>query len=72
MAEKKEYWIKVQGQLVPVTKEIYLVYYRMDRRERHLEEKDRAHGVFSIMPWIQRKPLVRIQSPTLILPMWRT
>ncbi|WP_018306621.1 sigma-70 family RNA polymerase sigma factor [Desulfitobacterium hafniense] len=47
MAEKKEYRIKVQGQLVPVTEEIYLTYYRMNRRERHLEEKDQAHGVFS-------------------------
>ena len=47
MAEKKIYQIKVQGQLVPVSEEVYLTYYRMDRRERHLEEKDRAHGVFS-------------------------
>ena len=46
MAEKKEYRIKVQGQLVPVTEEIYLTYYRMKRRELHLEEKDTAHGVF--------------------------
>ena len=47
MAEKKEYRIKVQGQLVPVTEEVYLTYYRMKRRELHLEEKDTAHGVFS-------------------------
>ena len=46
MAEKKEYRIKVQGQLVPVTEEVYLTYYRMKRRELHLEEKDTAHGVF--------------------------
>ena len=46
MAEKKEYRIKVQGQLVPVTEEVYLTYYRMKRRELHLEEKDMAHGVF--------------------------
>jgi RNA polymerase sigma factor (sigma-70 family) len=46
MAEKKEYRIKVQGQLVPVTEEIYLTYYRMKRRELHLEEKDARHGVF--------------------------
>ncbi|MDD3228984.1 MAG: sigma-70 family RNA polymerase sigma factor [Oscillospiraceae bacterium] len=46
MAEKKEYQIKVQGQLVPVSKEVYLTYYRMRRRELHLEEKDSAHGVF--------------------------
>lgn len=46
MAEKKEYRIKVQGQLVPVTEEVYLTYYRMKRRELHLEEKDTANGVF--------------------------
>jgi len=46
MAEKKEYLIKVQGQLVPVTEEVYLTYYRMKRRELHLEEKDEKHGVF--------------------------
>ena len=46
MAEKKEYLIKVQGQLIPVTEEVYLAYYRMKRRERHLEEKDIKHGVF--------------------------
>lgn len=46
MAENKEYRIKVQGQLVPVTEEVYLTYYRMKRRELHLEEKDTAHGVF--------------------------
>ena len=46
MAEKKEYRIKIQGQLVPVTEEVYLTYYRMKRRELHLEEKDAKHGVF--------------------------
>lgn len=46
MAEKKEYRIRIQGQLVPVTKEVYLTYYRMKRRELHLEEKDSANGVF--------------------------
>lgn len=46
MAEKKEYRIKVQGQLIPVTEEVYLTYYRMKRRELHLEEKDTKHGVF--------------------------
>ena len=46
MAEKKEYRIKVQGQLVPVSEEVYYTYYRMERRERYLEERDMAHGVF--------------------------
>lgn len=46
MAEKKEYRIKVQGQLVPVSEEIYFTYYRMKRRETYLEERDTANGVF--------------------------
>lgn len=46
MAEKKEYQIKIQGHLVPVTEEVYLTYYRMKRRELHLEEQDVKHGVF--------------------------
>lgn len=46
MAEKKEYRIKVQGQLVPVSEEVYVTYHRMKRRETYLEEKDTANGVF--------------------------
>ena len=46
MAERKEYKIKIKGQLISVSEEIYLTYYRMKRREQHLEEKDRSHGVF--------------------------
>ena len=45
MAERKEYKIKIKGQLISVSEEIYLTYYRMKRREQYLEEKDRSHGV---------------------------
>lgn len=44
MAEKKEYQIRIQEQMIPVSEEIYLTYYRMRRREKHLEEKDARHG----------------------------
>ena len=44
--EKKKYQIRVQDELVPVTEEVYLTYYRMRRRELHLQEKDMKHGVF--------------------------
>ncbi|WP_291567495.1 hypothetical protein [Clostridium sp. UBA2485] len=40
MAQKKEYRIKVEGQSIPVTEEVYLTYYCMRRRELHLKEKD--------------------------------
>lgn len=46
MAEKKEYRIKVQGQLAPVSEEVYLTYHRMKRRETYLEERDTTSGVF--------------------------
>ena len=46
MAENKKYQIRVQNELVPVTEEVYLTYYRMRRRELHLQEKDAKHGVF--------------------------
>ncbi|HBR01224.1 MAG TPA: sigma-70 family RNA polymerase sigma factor, partial [Ruminiclostridium sp.] len=41
-----EYRIKVQGQLVPVSEEVYLTYHRMKRRETYLEERDTTNGVF--------------------------
>lgn len=40
----KKYQIKVSGSLVEVTEEVYLAYYRMDRRARFLVEKDQKHG----------------------------
>jgi len=43
---KKNYQIRIQDNLVPVTEEVYLTYYRMRRRELHLQEKDVKHGVF--------------------------
>jgi len=42
MSEQK--FIKVDGQQVPVTEEVYRVYYKMERRERYLEERDTTHG----------------------------
>jgi RNA polymerase sigma factor (sigma-70 family) len=44
MSERKQYFIRVAGQLVPVTEDVYREYYRMGRRERYLEERDAANG----------------------------
>ena len=44
MAEEKQYYIKVQGELVEVSKEVYLTYYRMARKARGVAEKDRYNG----------------------------
>lgn len=43
----KEYKIKIQGNLIEVSEEIYLTYYRMADRARALRRKDRAHGTVS-------------------------
>ena len=40
----KHFFIRVGGQLVPVTEEVYREYHRMNRRERYLEERDAVHG----------------------------
>ena len=43
--QKKELYIRVDGQLIEVTQEVYLTFYRMKRRERFVVEKDRRAGV---------------------------
>lgn len=42
---KERYYISVDGKFYETTKEIYEVYYQMDRRERYLEERDIKKGV---------------------------
>jgi hypothetical protein len=44
MTEAKKYRIRIPGEYVEVTREVYLTYYRMERHTRHLEEKDAHHG----------------------------
>lgn len=44
MAEDKKYIIKVSGELVEVTPEVYGEYYRMRRYARYQEERDLLHG----------------------------
>ena len=41
----KRYFIPVDGKYYETTKEVYEVYYKMDRRERYLEERDLKKGV---------------------------
>ncbi len=42
---KKEFFIKVNGELVDVSKDIYIAYYKMGRRERYLEEVSRSRNL---------------------------
>ena len=46
-------YIKIYGQQVPVTEEVYKEYYKMDRRRRYLEE-DVKVGPIDIYPKIGR------------------
>lgn len=47
--EREKYFIRLDGNtLVEVDREIYLEWYRSERRERYQRERDRKCGVFSI------------------------
>ena len=45
MSEERPYQIKIEKQLIDVTEEVYLTYYRMNRYEKFVEEQDAIHGV---------------------------
>lgn len=47
MAEKEVYIIKVEGELVEVSPEVYYAYFRMERQERGQEEKKQRNSVVS-------------------------
>lgn len=37
MADKEKYFIPIEGKLIEVEKNVYVAYYKMDRREATLE-----------------------------------
>lgn len=41
---KKDLYIKIKGELINVSEEVYLTYYRMESRARYLEKKDIRNG----------------------------
>lgn len=45
MKDERKYLIPVDGKLYETSKEVYVAYYKMERRERYLEERDRKEGV---------------------------
>ncbi len=47
MAEEKKYCIKVPGALIGVTEEVYLTYFRAQRRWSAQDERDTYNGVIS-------------------------
>ena len=47
MADKEKYMIKIQGNLIEVSEDVYYAYFRMDRQERWQEDKKQDHDVVS-------------------------
>lgn len=47
MADKKQFFIPIEGKLIEVEENVYLAYYKMGRRERYLVERDQKNGVLS-------------------------
>lgn len=43
MKESKKYFIPVNGELCETNEMVYKAYYKMDRRERYLEERSKKH-----------------------------
>lgn len=43
----KQYYIKIDGGLIPVSRKVYMAYYKALRREKYLVERDQAHGLMS-------------------------
>lgn len=43
MKEKEIYQLPVEGKMVDVTEEQYRAFYKYKRREKYLEERDKAH-----------------------------
>ena len=47
MADKEKYMIKIQGDLIEVSEDVYYAYFHMERQERTQEEKQQRNDVFS-------------------------
>jgi len=42
---KRKYYIPVDGKMYETSEDVYKTYYKMDRRERYLEERSRKHDI---------------------------
>lgn len=47
MADKEKYMIKIQGNLIEVSEDVYYAYFHMERQERTQEEKQQRNAVVS-------------------------
>ena len=48
---REKYFIKVQDDLIEVSREVYITYYKMVRREKYLVERDREYGLIYYDGW---------------------
>ena len=65
MAEEKKCYIKVRGELVEVSKDVYLTYYRMERKARCADERDQYNGtiLFSDLNARELRAIETFQDP---------
>lgn len=49
--EQRKYALPVNGELVPVTEEIYKEFYRVTEHEKYLYRKDLKNGLISYDDW---------------------
>lgn len=45
--DKYNFYIVIESEYIEVSEGVYKEYYRMERRERYLAERDRKNGVMS-------------------------
>ena len=43
--DKKEYYLYVKGNAIPVSEEVYKVYWKITEHEKYLQKKDWKYGV---------------------------
>lgn len=47
-SEREKYYIPVEGQLIEVTREVYMAFYQAERRERYIKEQEHRQGVLYV------------------------
>ena len=68
MADKEQYIIRIQGDLIEVTPDVYYAYFRMERQERGQEEKKKRNAVVSYDALDTEKTTGAEAMPDLIIP----
>lgn len=45
------YFLPLEGQMIPVSKEVYIEFYKLKEHEVYLEKKDKKHGLLKYDSW---------------------